>query len=468
MIVAGTGAEFEALWDELVELATEMGVILSQKENKMNLLSKPEYMEQLKETRDERMAWWREARFGMFIHLGLYSCLGRNEWAMALENWSAVEYKKLADQFTVKEGAVAEWISLAKTAGMKYVVLTTRHHEGFSLWDSKVNPYNSVNYGPHRDIVREFVDACRKEDLRIGFYSSLMDWHHADGGKAAYDSDARKRFQYYLYSLNEELLTNYGKIDILWYDVPCPMEHQEGWNSLEMNQKLRMLQPDIIINNRSLLPEDFNTPEESLTADETNDWESCMTFNGISWGYVDSAKASPYSYNAQRIIKMLSTVTSDGGNLLLNIGPEPDGTIPGEVIEPLQTVGCWLRNNGDCTYGKIGRSKYRFCNGVCSTSVKGRTLYLWNWIWPSDGEILLGGFSSKLKNACILYGGQNIEFEQREWQISLKNLPHNTPDTIASVTVLALEFSEDIAYTPFPNYPSLNNGRVYEFNDFVE
>jgi len=428
---------------------------------RVNLLSKPEYIECLKETRDNRMAWWREARFGMFIHLGLYSCLGRNEWAMAFENWPIGEYEKLADRLTLKEGAVSEWISLASAAGMKYAVLTTRHHEGFSLWDSKVNPFNSVAYGPHRDIVREFVDACRKAGLRIGLYSSLMDWHHPDGGKAAYDSAARKRFQDYLYSLNEELLTNYGKIDILWYDLPCPMEHHEGWNSLEMNQRLRAIQPDIIINNRAMLPEDFSTPEESLTADKTCDWESCMTFNGISWGYVDSAKASPYSYNAQRILKMLSTVTSDGGNLLLNIGPKPDGSIPPEVIEPLQTVGRWLRVNGNCTFGKIERSKCRFCNGVCSISVKGQKLYLWNWIWPDDGEIILGGFRTKLKGARIPCNGQNIEFEQHGWQIILKNLPRDTPDIIASVTILELEFSEDIAYIPFPEYPALNNGRVY-------
>lgn len=427
----------------------------------MKLLSKPEYLKSLDKTRDERMAWWREARFGMFIHLGLYSCLGRNEWAMAFEDWSAAEYAKLAERLTVKEGAPAQWAALAREAGMKYMVLTTRHHEGFSLWDSKANPYNSVNYGPGRDIVREFVDACRLEGLRIGFYTSLMDWRHPDAGKAAYDSAARKSFHDYLYAINEELLTNYGKIDILWYDVPCPMEHHEGWNSLEMNQRLRAIQPGIIINNRSLLPEDFGTPEESLKAEGNNDWESCMTFNGISWGYVDSARAAPYSYNAQRILKMLGTVTAGGGNLLLNIGPNPNGDIPYEAMEPLKTVGRWLEKNGECAYGKVERSKYGFCNGVCSVSVKGRTLYLWNWIWPCDGEIVLGGFSSKLKKARLVDGGNPVEFEQKGWRIVIKNLPEDPPDTIAMVTVLALEFEDDIAYTAFPGQPSLNNGREF-------
>ena len=219
--------------------------------------------------------------------------------------------------------------------------MTTRHHEGFSLWDSKANPFNSVNYGPHRDIVREFVDACREFDLKIGFYSSLMDWHHPDGWRCAFDSEARKRFTDYIEALNTELLTNYGKIDILWYDVSCPMESWEGWNSLERNQRLRALQPDIIINNRSCLAEDFGTPEGHIKA-EDRDWEACMTFNDISWGYVDAEQALPHAYTAPRILKMLNTCTAGGGNLLLNIGPEPDGSVPKDAIAPLEQVGRWL------------------------------------------------------------------------------------------------------------------------------
>nr|MBQ4318326.1 alpha-L-fucosidase [Clostridia bacterium] len=214
------------------------------------ILSKPEYEAWTASTRDERMKWWRDARFGMFIHYGLYTVRGLHEWEMALENFPVEEYEKLADQFCPKEGAPREWAALAKAAGMKYMVLTTRHHEGFSLWDSKVNPYNSVNYGPHRDIVREFVDACREFGLGIGFYSSCMDWHHPDSWKCAFDPEANRRFTDYIYELNRELLTNYGKIDILWYDVSRPMESHEGWNAVEINQKLRKLQPGLIINNR--------------------------------------------------------------------------------------------------------------------------------------------------------------------------------------------------------------------------
>lgn len=247
--------------------------------------SRREYEEETARTRDQRMKWWRDARYGMFIHYGAYSVYGKHEWAMAMENWDPEEYAKFADGLRPKEGCCREWAKLARDAGMKYMVLTTRHHEGFSLWDSKVNEFNSVNYGPRRDIVREFVDACREFGLGVGLYSALMEWRHPDSSACIYDGAARRRFQEYLLSLDEELLSNYGKIDILWHDVPEPMESQEGWNALEMNQRLRELQPDIIINNRSYLPEDFQTPEgKILPADR--DWESCMTFNEIGRAHV--------------------------------------------------------------------------------------------------------------------------------------------------------------------------------------
>lgn len=426
----------------------------------IKILSKPEYLESIAASRDDRMDWWRKARYGMFVHIGLYAGLGRNEWAMAFENWPKKEYEKLADRLTIQAGAPLEWVRLAKEAGMKYVVLTTRHHEGFSLWDSKVNPYNSMNYGPRRDIVREFTDACRQEDMKIGFYSSLMDWHHPDGGKAAYDSAARKRFNDYIYALNEELLTGYGKIDVLWYDVPCPMETFEGWNSLEMNQRLRAIQPDIIINNRSHLPEDFGTPEEHITADENNDWEACMTFNGISWGYVPSEQAKPYSYNSQGILRMLSTVAGGGGNLLLNIGPASDGSIPPEALEPLKTTGQWLSVNGEGVYGSLKRSPFKFCSGVCSVSVKERFAYIWNWIWPQDGELILGGFATKLLRATVLADGTVLDFTQEPYRILLRNLPEKARDPIAGVTVLKLEFEESPKCVPFAASTALTNGKV--------
>lgn len=425
-------------------------------------ISKSAYERETSQTRDSRMGWWREARYGMFIHYGLYAQVGRNEWVMTLENTPIAEYEKLAESFKPRAGAPREWAQLAKAAGMKYMVMTTRHHEGFSLWDSKANPYNSVNYGPGRDIVREFVDACREFDLRVGFYSSLMDWHHPDGWRCAFDTEARARFNRYITDLNTELLTNYGKIDILWYDVSLPMESWEGWDSLERNQEMRRLQPDIIINDRSKLPEDFGTPEEHITAAD-RDWEACMTFNGISWGYVDSKQVVSYSYNAPRILKMLNTCAAGGGNLLLNIGPAPDGSVPQEAVAPLTAVGNWLSENGRAVYGKLvkngGWLERSFGgNGVCGASRSGNSVYLWNWIWPTDGTMVIGGYMNSPRAIRLLKDGTKVDFEHRGHRIVLKNLPATPPDTHAGITVIEMEFDEAPRFRFASYYPQLNRG----------
>jgi len=426
---------------------------------KTKYLSRPEYERNTAATRDERMAWWRDARFGMFVHYGLYSQIGRNEWVMALENYKAEEYQKFADNFQVKEGAAREWVQLAKNAGMKYVVFTTRHHDGFSLWDSKVNPYNSVNHGPKRDLVREFVHACREFDLKIGFYSSLMDWHHPDSFIAGRDADARRRFTDYIKELNRELMTNYGKIDILWYDVPAPMTSYEGWNSLEMNQMVRELQPHIIINNRSLLKEDFGTPEGHIDPLADRDWEACMTFNDISWGYVDSEQAKPYSYNAQRIVRMLNTATRSNGNLLLNIGPAPDGSVPTEAVEPLTQVGKWLKENGEAVYGGSRSKKHLHrLDGVSLSHQSDKTIYVHNLIWPTGGTMYFGGLVPNLKTARLVKDNIPLEFEQVGHRIILKNLPPKSPDSILGIAVIALDFEETPDYKRASYYPQLHGG----------
>ena len=424
------------------------------------ILSLPEYEEQIASTRDARMQWWRAARFGMFVHFGLYSQVGRNEWLQVCENIPPAEYEKLAETFAPKEGCCREWAKLAKAAGMKYMVLTTRHHEGFSLWDSKVNPFNAVNYGPHRDIVREFVDACREFDLKIGFYSSLMDWHHPDGAACAYDNEARARFTKYIRDLNTELLTQYGKIDILWYDVSRPMQSWEGWDSLTRNQYLRSLQPDIIINDRSALPEDFGTPEEHISPSD-RDWEACMTFNGISWGYIDSAQAAPYSYTPQRILDMLQTCCERGGNLLLNIGPCPDGSVPPEAVEPLTKVGEWLNVNGEAVYGKLTKTdgNTNQCNGVSRSSTKGNVVYMWSKIWsPYKGEMAFGGFSSCPKSVTLM-DGTPLSFEHVGSRILLHDVPQQNPDPILHVPVVRIEFDEPPKYRFASYYPQLHAGR---------
>ena len=429
----------------------------------MILQNKTNYEKQLSETRDKRMKWWREARFGMFVHYGLYTLRGQGEWAMALENWSIEEYEKFAEDFKPKQGAAMEWAKLAKEAGMKYMVLTTRHHEGFSLWDSKVNPYNSMNYGAKRDLVKEFVEACRAYDLKVGFYSSLMDWHHPDSYKCAYDSEARKRFNEYIYTLNEELLTQYGKIDILWYDVPLPMESYDGWNSVEMNQRLRALQPDIIINNRSLIEEDYVTPEGSIVHD-AKDWEACMTFNDINWCCIDPQQALPYSYTPQRILRMLNNVTGGAGNLILNIGPKPDGSVPDEAIGPLQTVGKWLDIHKEAVYGKKEKTPTNMhgivskISGVCHSTCEDNHIYLWNWVWPHDGQLFLGGFFTKLISAHFLHNGEEVEFEQVKQRIRFKNLTVKVPEEVCGVTVIKMVFESKPKVRMASDYEQLSYG----------
>lgn len=425
------------------------------------LLSKKEYEKNINSTRGQRMKWWREARFGMFIHYGLYSQMAQHEWAMSMQNMSISEYEKLVHSFDTKEGAIEEWIKLAKSAGMKYVVLTTRHHEGFSLWDSKINSFNAVNYGPKRDLVREFVDACRKYEMKIGFYSSLVDWRHTDSASCAYDQHARLRFNEYILELNRELMSNYGKIDILWYDMPQPMQDAEGWNALELNQMVRELQPDILINDRVRMAEDFGTPEEELS-EMQRDWEACMTFNGLSWGYIDSNQATPYNYSPQQIALMLAKVSCYGGNLLLNMGPMGDGSIPEEIIEPLQLLGQWLGLNGEAVYGEKEKYGRHVEPSLLRGTGCGAQQYIWSVIWPTKGELTVAGFfGAELKEVTLLSTGEKIKFIVDGHRIILKDLPQKSPDPILNIPVFKLEFDKKPIFRRASYYPQLHQGQDY-------
>lgn len=395
--------------------------------------------EVIRTDRDRRMKWWRDARFGMFVHWGLYAQLGRHEWAMNRERIPLAEYEKLADSWQVNEWPAEEWARLAKESGMKYMVMTTKHHEGFCLWNTRQTDYNAFLRGPKRDLVKEYVEACRKYDLKIGFYYSLMDWHHPDGALCARDESARRRFLDFTQGCVHELMTQYGKIDILWYDVSWPLSSPELWESARMNDMVRQLQPDIIINNRSQLPEDFGTPEEHVTAEnEGRDWEACMTFNG-SWGYMLYAPAEDWR-RVREVIEMLRTATAGQGNLLLNVGPKPDGTIPEEAYERLLPVGKWLAENGEAVYGSVDRAHMEWMP-TGGWTVKGNTAYYWCSRW-SGRELALGGLLCKVQRVSLLSSGQTIAFEQTDNRLVLKDLPEQNPDPHASVAVLKIECNE--------------------------
>ncbi|MFO7870397.1 MAG: alpha-L-fucosidase [Kiritimatiellia bacterium] len=414
-----------------------------------------EYQKSIEQTRDKRMKWWREARFGMFIHYGTYALLGRNEWVRALENIPEAEYDTLADRFSPRPGCPREWAELAAASGMKYMVMTTKHHEGFCLWDTEQTDYNSVKRGPKRDIVAEYVEACREFGMKVGFYYSLMDWHHPDGGRCAYDPDARRRFLDFTQACVRELLTKYGEIDVLWYDVARPFTSYEGWESLKMNQMVRELQPDIIVNNRSILQEDFGTPEGHVTAQE-HDWEACMTFNNSSWGYVPSDQVAPDSYNVRGILGMLNTACAGAGNLLLNIGPAPDGSVPPETVEPLKAAGKWLEKYGNAVYGCLDRANYR-ANACGGWSRKGSRAFYWCRIWP-EAEMSLGGFMTRLNAVRLLPDGKPVKFEQKGQRIILKDLGEKSPDDIAGIAVMEFEFAEEPKHLRCSLTPALHNG----------
>jgi alpha-L-fucosidase len=398
------------------------------------------------ETRSKRLRWWREAKFGMFVHWGLYSVIGHQEWVLESEGIPIEQYEVLAKHWKPKQGAAREWARLAKRAGQKYIVLTAKHHEGFCLWDSKLTNYNAARQGPGRDLVREFVEAARAEGLRVGLYYSLMDWHHPDGERCASDEAARERFVTYTHGLLRELLTNYGKIDILWYDVDKPLT-LEQWRADKMNRMVFQLQPEIIVNNRNGLPGDFSTPEHKIQADNRA-WESCETMN-LGWGW---QRNDTEWKSSKRIVNDLATCAQQGGNYLLNIGPEPDGTVPTESVKALEAVGSWLQVNGRAIYATDGGASVSFGNYDNFTR-KGNTLYIHVYFWPSktapaawmefyrpEVVVAVGGVQAKVLSAKVLKTGQSIPFTQTETSVRIMGLPVNAPDEL--ITVLEVECAQ--------------------------
>jgi len=380
--------------------------------------------------RERRLAWWREAKFGMFIHWGLYSVLGRHEWVMEMEGIPAQEYGKLAKQFSPKPNAARDWARLAKQTGQKYMVMTTKHHEGFCHFNTSTTDYCAPKQAAGRDLVKEFVDAARAEGLRVGFYYSLMDWHHPDGARCAEDEAARRRFVDYIHTHVRELMTNYGKIDILWYDVAWPLD-AKGWESEKMNEMVFKLQPDIIVNNRNKLPGDFSTPEQRIEAAEGDRaWEACMTLND-SWGYhrADDGWKTP-----KQVVRNLITCARDGGNYLLNIGPKADGSIPAETVKIFSEVGDWLGKNGEAIYGADKCQLTRSRNG--SFTRKGNTLYFHIHYYPGDSAAF-AGLMTKAKSAHLLASGKKVDFVQDEYSIKFTGLPSIAPDR--PVTTIAIE-----------------------------
>ena len=302
-------------------------------------------------TYEERLRWFHEARFGIYVHFGLYSLLERGEWTMYSERISPKDYDHLADMFNPLPGAAREWCRLAKRAGAKYIVLTTRHHEGFSLFDSKYSDFTSAKRGCKRDIVREYVDAARAEGLKVGLYYSLLDWRYPGYFEPEKYPENRDALVEYVHNQVRELMTNYGEISLLEYDggwMPDLNPDKEFqinfWRARELNAMVRELQPGIIINNRSGLQEDLDTPEQVIkAATPGRGCESCMCIgDSCCWGYT---RFNPNWKSSTQLIQNLVNAAQGEANYLLNIGPMPDGRLRAEEIERLNDIGDWMKVN---------------------------------------------------------------------------------------------------------------------------
>ena len=413
-------------------------------EGMLELHECPLLPKETKAQKDARMAWWAEARFGMFIHFGLYATLGRHEWVQKYEKIRPEDYAaRYLPRFNPDLFDAKDWVRRAKAAGMKYMVLTTKHHEGFCLWDTKTTDFKITKTQFGRDLVREYVDACREAGIRVGFYYSIIDWHHPEfhvdkihplsvilkKDELAKENAKRDMAKYRAYMTEQvtELLTAYGKVDVLFFDFTHPGYHEQGMNGREdyESEKLlalvRRLQPQIIVNDRLGLKDtvggwDMKTPEQVIVPKcptfngEEIYWETCQTFSG-SWGYFrdEDTWKSP-----RQLLDILIDSVSKKGNLLLNVGPTARGQFDGRACERLDAMGAWTSVNGRSIYGCTAAPEEfrRQCPEGCKMtySAKENALYLHVLEWPI--KVLPITFSDKVAYAQLLHDGSEVQIRQ--------------------------------------------------------
>jgi alpha-L-fucosidase len=351
-------------------------MIISMISCKPKSVPQTDFTKESKEAYEARMKWWHDARFGMFIHWGVYSVPagkyngqeinGIGEWIMNTAKIPIPDYEKFAKQFNPVQFDAAEWVRIAKDAGMKYIVITSKHHDGFAMWGSKVSKYSIVDYAPYgKDVLKMLSDECAKQGITLCFYHSIMDWHQPDADSANW----AKYRENYLKPQLKELLTGYGKLGVLWFDGEWEKEWTEDQGK-DLYNFVRNLQPDIIVNNRvgkgrqgmqgmskdTSFVGDFGTPEQEILSTSTSmAWESCMTMNE-TWGF----KTSDTNWKSpEMLIKNLVDIVSKGGNFLLNVGPTSEGLIPAASVERLKEMGEWIRVNGEAVYGVGQLNNYK-------------------------------------------------------------------------------------------------------------
>lgn len=411
------------------------------------------YADETAAQRDSRMAWWRQARFGMFIHWGVYSVPagtyngkqidGIGEWIMLRGKIPVAEYKAYAKQFNPVKYDPDSWVRLAKEAGMKYIVITSKHHDGFALFDSKVTDWDIVDATPYgKDLLKPLAEACRKHGIKLGFYhSQAQDWNHpggaASGGKK-WDPAQEGSMDEYIKNIAvpqvKEILTNYGDIAVLWWDTPRDMNKERA----DMLQPLINLQPGIITNNRlgGGYRGDLETPEQHIPATGLDsDWESCMTMNR-TWGF----KSYDHDWKSTEIlIHNLVDIASKGGNYLLNVGPTAEGEIPQPSIERLKAIGKWMKINDESIYETAASPFRKLPWGRCTkkTFINGATLYLHVFDWPQDGKLHLPGLENEVQQAFLLANFRKLKTSKDDTgvTIELTGEPLDAIDTVVVVKV---------------------------------
>ncbi len=428
-----------------------------------------------KKRNQEGLKLWSHNRLGMFIHWGLYALPARHEWVKSREQISTEDYQKYFDNFDPDLYDPKEWAEYAKKAGMKYVVLTTKHHDGFCLWDSQFTDYKCTNTPCGKDLLRMYVDAFRAEGIRIGLYHSLLDWHHPEytldnnhpmrANEEFKTKDSQKdmlKYAEYLHNQTREILTNYGEIDCLFYDYTLRnyetgevIKGREAWQSETLIDICRECQPNMLINDRLDLDDtdwgwDFKTPEQIMLRKcpeidgKKIPWETCQTFSG-SWGYHRDENTWK---SVEQLLKLLIDTASKSGNLLLNVGPTARGEFDCRAKERLVGMGEWLRLHGRSIYGCVEAPEEFKTPQDCRLTYNPETnrLYIHLFSWPSTGELYLEGAVEKVKYAQLLNDASEVKFGARKpWQAKwekdeesmiLMKLPISKPSTVSVIELM--------------------------------
>lgn len=404
----------------------------------------------------DRLQWFRDAKFGMFIHWGVYSMLGYHEWARNRCQVPLAEYQYYVDNFNPINFDPDEWVDLAKGAGMKYMVITSKHHDGYCIFDSKYTEYDIMHSKYAKDALGMLTKSCKKKSMPLGFYYSIMDWHHPDYvPRRQWETDRTtegadlNRYIDWMQDQLKELVEKYDPA-IMWFDGEW--EHPlDTLRSFEVEKMLQELKPAMLINDRLFKRApghgDFGTPENYVPATGVRNpdgsprlWEACYTMNFNSWGY---NHYETEFHSTTQLIRQLIEIVSKGGNLLLNVGPTPEGTIQPEFVARLKGIGKWLKVNGEAIYGTTA-SVFKQLPFFGGCTVKGNRLYLHVMGWPTDQKLRLPGLKTEVEQAYLLVEpGKKLVVERTDTDVII-SLPERAPDLDATVVALDLKGAPEV------------------------